>query len=134
MTEYIAQCLHSADEPAALPEIGSRFLVTKHQLNGAAVSAGDEVEVSSHHTNYFGAKHNGTTWYFRPVHIGNGLEPVVESLDGAPAPASVKLDEPVQTATRSIFAAHVTEAKRLLAGTDHTGADVIRLAEILAQQ
>lgn len=36
--------------------------------------------------------------------------------------------------TSSPFAAHITEAKRLLTDTDHTGADVIRLAEILSAQ
>lgn len=34
----------------------------------------------------------------------------------------------------SSFAVHVGHAKALLAGTDHCGADVIRLAEILSQQ
>lgn len=39
-----------------------------------------------------------------------------------------KLEEP---ATPSGFPAYVEQAKTLLAGTDHTGADVIRLAELL---
>ncbi|MGW1268151.1 hypothetical protein [Streptomyces sp. NPDC002491] len=53
--------------------------------------------------------------------------------------AEVELvDEPADVAeaspARSPFVVHIDEAKRLLDGTDHSGADVVRLAEILAQQ
>jgi hypothetical protein len=183
-----------------LPEIGARYRVTTNGLHNATVYIGDEVEVSSHHTSYFGARLDGTTWYFRPEHIGNGLEPVDEpaladwerDLLEASKPATadtrpkvgdrvrvtadtvertvgrfghlvevgdpddfypyrvrfedgndteewvrnvVKAEGTTTPATAPLtFTALVDEAKRLLADTDHTGADVITLARELAER
>jgi hypothetical protein len=67
-----------AEASASLPKIGTRFRVTRNGVRSAGVSVGDVVEVSQHHAGYFSAKISGSSWYFEPEDIGNGLEPVDE--------------------------------------------------------
>lgn len=125
--EYVD--VEPADEPIPnLPAIGSRYRVTKGGLAFASVNVGDVVEVTSRRDRYFGADLDGERWYFRPEHIGNGLEPVEEPL------ADWERDLIESAKAASPFTAHVDEAKRLLAGTDHTGADILALAVELADR
>ncbi|WDM16693.1 KOW motif-containing protein [Streptomyces lavenduligriseus] len=100
--------------------VGDRVVITGDLLKSLVGKRGTLTEIDERDTEYPYLVHidgstSGGVWV-QAVRREDDVEQPVP----APAPTS------------NPFAAHVEEAKRLLVGTEHSGADVIRLAEILA--
>ncbi|PPS86467.1 hypothetical protein [Streptomyces sp. MH60] len=112
------------------PKVGDRLRVTEAGANCAPVREGQIITV--HATDY--DNDNGVDYvrtrlgdvdeYAYFISLDN-VEPVTDEPADLIESAADASPEPTPS---SSFAHHVTEAKRLLADTDHTGADVVALA------
>ncbi|MGW2950733.1 hypothetical protein [Streptomyces eurythermus] len=114
-----AREVRKVDDRGAL-KVGDRVVITGDLFKSLVGKRGKLAEIDERDTEYpYLVRTDGST-------SGGVWVEAVRREDDVEQPA------PAPEPPANPFAAHVEEAKRLLTGTEHCGADVIRLAEILA--